>query len=125
MSILLHRNHYQSVAGAAKWTCAANRRHYKKYRKSPNAHAAQFFNCISDPLQLFPQKSSVISWCRLPQLHLHLHLNWYIHAMERLHHPVVDWYRHFRQKPFDFRGGDFQGPQLQRLTKDDSMTYLK
>jgi len=45
--------------------------------------------------------------------------------MEKLHPPVVDWYPHFHQKPSDFHGGDFQGPQLQRLTQDDSITYLK
>jgi len=125
IEITVSRSLLRQMACGTLRSCAANRHYYKKYLRTQNAAAAQFFNFINDPLQLFPQKSPVISWCRLPQFHLHLHLNWYIHAMVRLHHPVVDWYRHFHQKPSYFHGGDFQGPQLHRLTKDDSMTFLK
>ena len=66
-------------------------------------------NCTSDPLLIFPQDSSVIEWCRLPELHLHLHTNWYIEKMENLHPIVKDWYLHFHQTRCDFHGGDFQG----------------
>ena len=115
----------QFVCGTLR-TCASNRRYYKKFLKSSDkTAAADHFNCTSDPLLLFPQKSPVISWCRLPQLHLHLHLDWYFAKMRALHPQVVDWYRHFHQTPSDFHGGAFQGPQLQRLTRNDSMLYLK
>ncbi len=94
-----------------------SRRRQKKPKK--------FFNCSGDPLSVFPQATAIITWCRFPELHLHLHINWYLHRMERVHPAIVEWYQHFNQTRSDFHGGDFAGPQIRRLSRPDSMQYLK
>ena len=119
----------QQLKRAKMRTLADNRRHFKRFQaaKASDAKhsASQYFNCTSDPLREFPQNTHIISWCRLPQLHLRLHLNWYIHKMCKIHQETSAWYKHFHQEPSDFHGGDFQGPQLKRLTQEDSIKYLQ
>lgn len=116
----------QQLTPAKLRTCANNRRHFKVLRSSGGKKSAsQVYNCTADPLPLFPQSSLVITWCRLPQLHLRLHLNWYIHKMHHLKPGISEWYLHFHQKPSDYHGGDFQGPQLRRLSQDGSINYLR
>ncbi len=41
------------------------------------------------------------------------------------HHPLVAWFQRFHQIPDAHHGGDFAGPQLQRLAKDDSINFLR
>jgi len=68
---------------------------------------------------VFPQNTPIISWCRLPPLHILLFLNWYIKKIIKLCPTATAWYQHFHQKPSEYHGGDFQGNQLQRLSRDD------
>ena len=66
-------------------TWASNRRHFKKnsnHNRKPIV--SEHRSCISDPLQLFPQTTDIITFIRLPQLHLFLHANWYIDKIEEL-----------------------------------------
>ncbi len=105
-------------------SCASNRRRFKAMKRSTKQDPAQHASCVADPLQVFPQNSPIISWCRLPPLHLHLFHNWFINHIVRLHPPAADWYHHFHQIRSDYHGGDFQGPQLYRLTRPDSLEYL-
>ncbi len=70
----------------------SNRRHYRKFMKMNKPIAKKHANCTSDPLRLFPQDTPVISYVRFPQLHVFLHLNWYIDHMETRHSDVQLWY---------------------------------
>ena len=116
----------KQLTAAKLRTCAGNRRHFKKFRKSTSKTAAvDNRNCTADPLHIFPQSTIIISWCRFPELHIHLHLNWYVHRMERLLPAVAEWYLSFNQTRSEYHGGDFQGPQLRRLTQRDCITSLK
>ena len=111
-------------AGKAR-TCASNRAHFKQLQKSGSSDHSQHASCSADPLGLFPQKSRIIAWCRLPSLHLFLFVNWFIHHIVRLYPSAADWYRHYHQLPSEYHSGDFQGPQLHRLTRSDSLQYLR
>ncbi len=107
-------------------TCAGNRRYFKKFRKSTSKTAAfDNRNCTADPLSIYPQSTPIISWCRFPELHIHLHLNWYVRRMEHLLPAVAEWYLSFNQTRSEYHGGDFQGPQLRRLTQRDCLASLK
>ena len=66
-------------------------------------------SCISIPLSFFPQKTDMITFIRLPELHLHLHVNWYITRIEKLVPFISKWYIDLHQTRSDFHGGDFQG----------------
>jgi len=68
---------------------------------------------------VFPQNIPIINWCRLPPLHLLLFLNWFIKHLLKLCPQVSAWYKHFHQLPSEYHGGDWQGNQLQRLSRDD------
>lgn len=125
VEITVRRSITQQMTSSKMRTCATNRRHYKSFKRSKAATASRDNkSCIEDPLALFPQSTEIITWCRLPQLHLHLHLNWYIEAMERRLPAVRRWYLEYNQTKADFHGQQFQGPQLQRLTKPDSLKSL-
>ncbi len=60
----------------------SNRRRFKLYLRDTNkgSKTAAFTNrcCIYDPLAVFRQDSIIITWLRLPQVHLLHHFNWYI-----------------------------------------------
>ena len=112
------------LEAAKSRTCNSNRRHFKNKLKSKKA-AKHHRSCSSDPLRIFPQSSDIIEYVRFPELHLYLHSNWYIRAMEDRHASTKLWYTHFNQTRNPFHGGDFTGPQLHRLLKDDSMAFLK
>ncbi len=117
--------HIQLLAATLR-TCASNRRHYKKFIRSTKKKAAfDARNCIHDPLKLFPQSTPIISWCRMPRVHLRLHYNWFIDRMEKYHSPLAEWYKHYNQIRSEFHGRAFEGPQLRRLTKADSIKYLQ
>ena len=45
--------------------------------------------------------------------------------MEALLPETKTWYEKFNQTRNDYNGGDFNGPQLRRLMKPDSIDHLK
>lgn len=103
----------KQLAAAKPRSCQSNRRHFKQMKKNtklkPSANSLKHKWCISDPCEVFPQSTDVISWCRLPEVHLHLHLNWYIAKIEKAHPIISEWYLKFHQTRSDYHGGDFQG----------------
>ena len=124
--ITVDRTLPQQLTSGKLRSCQSNRRHYKRLTASKGGDVAnKHFNCSSNPLSMPPQSTPIISWCRMPQLHLHLHLNYYIHWVVKLHPATAMWYKHFNQTPSEFHGGDFQGPQLHRLSRRDSFVYLR
>lgn len=74
---------------------------------------------------VFPQSTDIITWCRLPPLHLHLFLNWFVKKIVKIHPNTETWYKHFHQQPSEYHGGDWQGPQLYRLSRSDSTDFLR
>ena len=38
---------------------------------------------------------------------------------------IKTWYDHFHQTRNEYNRGDFNGPQLRRLMKDDSLAHLR
>lgn len=113
--LTVDRTLLQQLTSAKLRTCNSNRHHFTKLkaarRSKPATAAKQHKNCINSPLAMFPQTTQIISWCRLPQVHLHLSLNWYIDRIEKQHPQISSWYQTFHQTRSDYHGGDFQGPQ--------------
>ncbi len=101
----------QFTAGTLR-TCATNRRHFKKFKVSGDATAKKYVICDADPLAIFPQKTSFVSFIRFPELHAHLHLNYYIDHICSIHPSAEAWYSHFNQTRSEFHGapaGTFRG----------------
>ncbi len=119
----------QQMASGKSRSCRSNRQRFKKYLRGikNGSKQAAFANrcCIYDPLPMYPQNKPIITWMRLPQVHLTLHFNWYIDKMEGLHPCVAEWQQHFHQVRSEYHGSGFEGPQIRRLIKSDSMRFLK
>ena len=49
----------------------------------------------------------------------------YIDRIEKLVPETKNWYKAFNQTRSDYHGGDFDGPQLRRLMKQDSLNHLR
>ncbi len=93
-------------------TCASNRRHFKKNSRGMRTPIVkEHRGCITDPMNFFPQEIAIIRTARLPELHLHLHCNWYIDHIEKLVPSISDWYKDLHCTRSDYHGGDFQGMQ--------------
>lgn len=45
--------------------------------------------------------------------------------METIVPEIKKWYESFHQTRNEYNGGDFNGPQLRRLMKDDSIDHLR
>ena len=74
-------------------SCSSNRRNFKKYRSSKHKIQQKHKNCISDPIHHFPQSTDIISVIRIPQVHWHLHLNYYIIKQIKKLAPIIEtWY---------------------------------
>ena len=117
-------NEKQLTAGTMR-SCKSNRRHCKQFKKSKDKTAKKYFSCNAAPIKSFPDDTLIITWSRLPELHLFLHVNYYIDNICRCHPPATAWYEHYHQTRSPFHGEAFQGPQLRRLTRKDSMEYLE
>jgi len=105
-------------------SCNSNRVHYRKLCDSGDmSDHKNYASCVADPLDVFPQDIHIIEWCKLPQLHCHLFLNWFINHIER-YMELSKWFSLFNQTRSDYHGGDFNGPQLYRLTRTDGMTHV-
>ncbi len=61
----------------------------------------------------------------MQELYLFLYVNWYIRNMRKPHPSLVAWVQRFYQKPDEYHGDDFAGPQLQGLVKDESIQFLR
>lgn len=105
-------------------TCTSVRRLYKKSLRATKIKPGQFANCVCDPLSIFPQTIPVLDFAPLPELHLWLVLNWFIKKIVACHPAAESWYLHYHQLPNEYHGGQFNGPQLHRLTRDNSLEYL-
>ena len=82
--------------------CTPNRRHFKNFIRSGDDTAKKHANCSSNPLQLFPQTTPIISWCQLPELRLHLKC--YINHLCLLHPQAERWIKHFNQIQSEIHG---------------------
>jgi len=106
-------------------TMRNNSLNYKRFLQSDRTEPSKFFNCVSEPMSFLPKTLSPIRWLRLPQLHLHLLGNWFIKRLTDVFADTPLWYKHFHQQPSEYHGGDFEGNQLHRLSRADSMQYLR
>ena len=123
-TLTIHTSLLQQLTCGRLRSCNKNRAHFRALCAAGDmSNHKKFASCVADPIDIFPQDDDIISWCRIPQLHCHLFINWFLKQIAK-YIDIDPWNSHFHQTRSNYHNHDFDGPQLYRLTRSDGTTHF-
>ncbi len=100
--------------------------HADQLAESKGDSLAEHASCINHPIPLFQMQptSPFDEVCGHPGLHYLLSANWFINHLSKLYN-IDEWWRSFHYVRPSYHGGAFEGNQIRRLLRPDSLQLLR